>query len=322
MAERWRPESIGELQSFIDNALADETHSIEFKERPPSNKSIAKQLAGFAIDGGELIIGVAEPEPGTFAIKPLAHAGLPEKVDQIAQARVDRPLLVESRLLREDDNAARGVLWVSVPPSPEAPHQVDGTYYKRAGKQTLPMSDPEVERLIWSRRTTLEGIESALREAMAKDTAGELPHIIGVARPTGAARDELYDAVGGRAGWGTFGQEVANAIEFQLQDASFGPSRYTLRNYHLNDRARISEGSYRELSLGYDGELKWLSEDGGFVDTQFDPNGVRRLLPESVVRAYLGLVRAMLTVATTTGRHRSWDVGIGVNRTRGLKGSL
>ena len=230
MTERWRPQSIGELQSFIENGFAAETHSVEFKELPPSNKDVAKQLAGFAIDGGDLVIGVAEPDPGTFTITPLAHAGLPEKIDQIAQARVDRPLLVETRLLREEDDPARGVLWVSIPPSPEAPHQVDGSYYKRSGKQTLPMSDAEVERLIRSRRTTLDGIESRLREAMADDE-GRLAHIFVIAQPIGAAPDELYDAIGGARGWDAFRSEVSGEIGSWMFGAP-GPGRYTISNWH------------------------------------------------------------------------------------------
>ena len=277
-------------------------------------------MAGFAIDGGELVIGVAEPRPGEFEIRPIEHAGLPEKIGQIAQARVDQPLLVETRTLADESDRIRGVVWVSIPPSPQAPHQVDGTYYKRADKQTLPMSDPEVERLIRSRRTTLEGIESALREAMAKDTDGEFPHIIAVAQPIGAAPDELYDAVGARAGWGALGNEVSDAFgELPLTSGTFGPSRYILSNYHHSDRAGATEGWYRELSLAYDGQLSWFSEDAS-VDTELSAGGARRLSPKQVICVCLGLVRAMLVVADKTGHHRSWDLGIGVTRTRGLAG--
>ena len=321
MTERWRPQSLDDLQSFLNNGHG-ENHYREFKEQlPPRNERIARQLAGFAIDGGDIFFGVAERDNG-FQIAPLELDGLPEKIEHIAQARVDQPLLVVTRPLKDESDSTRGVLWVSVPPSPQAPHQVDGTYYERGDKETRRMSDPEVERLIRSRRTTLEGIESVLREAMAKDTAGELPHIIGVAQPIGAAPNQLYEAVGGREGWNAFGNEVANALELFTMSGTLGPGRYTLSNVQYTDRPRASEGWYRELSLAYDGGIRWLSEDGSFVDSQFNPDRARRLSPEGVVEVCLTLVRGVLAVANKTGHRPSWDLGIGVTRTAGLRGSV
>ena len=318
MTERWRPESLGELQSFIDNGLAQETHCAEFKERPPSNRDVAKHLAGLAIDGGDLVFGVAERRAGEFTIKPLEHAGVTERIDQIAQARVDRPLLVEVHLLMDDSDPTQGVLWVSVPSSPEAPHQVDGTYYKRAGKQTLPMSDAEVERLMLSRRTTLEGIESTLRAAMADDADGNLAHIFVVAQPIGAAPDELYDAIGGMQGWHAFETEVAGLLGTSVIGA-WGSGRYTIGSQHHSDRARKGEGSYKELSFFNSGAVQWFSETGSFFDAR---SNHQRLLPDEVVDACLEAVKALYAIANKTRHRRSWDIGIGVTRVKGLKGYL
>ena len=322
MTERWRPETLEDLQSFIDNGLAEENHFREFKERLPSNKSVAKTLAGFAIDGGDLVIGVAERHADTFTIAPLGHAGQPEKVEQIGQTLVDRPLLVETRVLKDADDPALGALWITVPQSPGAPHQVGGTYYERGDKQTRPMSDAAVERLIRSRRTTLEGIESVLLDAMAKDTAGELPHIIGVARPIGAARDELYEAIGGAPGWAAFGHKVRNELQLSMPFGGPGPGRYTLSNQHHNQRARAGEGWYSEFSFFDDGAIKWFSEDGSIVAPDGGGAGQRRLALASFVRAGWEVVAAMRAVAKETGHRRSWHVAIGVTRTRGLRGYL
>ncbi len=322
LTDRWRPETIEELQSYIDSGVAKENQFVDFKQQlPPKNTDTARHLAGFAIDGGELVIGVAEPRSGEFEIRPIEHAGLPEKIDQIARSSVDPPLLVETRTLVQPSDPSTGVVWVSIPPSPQAPHQVGGAYYMRADKQTVPMSDPEVERLSRARRITLEGIESLLRETMEKDTTGELPHIIGVARPLGAAPDELYDAVGGREGLPAFGIEVLNALEFHMPHAAFEPNRYTLRSHHRSDVTKVPKGARKELSLAYDGGLRWLSDDASFVSTQFDPTGARFLSPEQVVCVCVRLLRATQTVAAKTGHRRAWDVGIGVTRTRGLEGS-
>ena len=106
MAERWRPQSLADLQSFIGNGHG-EDHYREFKEQlQPRNDRLARQLAGFAVDGGDIYYGVAESGTG-FEIVPLELAGLPERVEQIAQARVSPPVLIEVQALRDDTRQAR-----------------------------------------------------------------------------------------------------------------------------------------------------------------------------------------------------------------------
>ena len=318
MTERWRPETLHDLQLFIDNGLATERHFLEFKERLPSNRDVAKQLAGFAIDGGDLVIGVAERQAETFTIAPLGHAGQPEKVEQIGQTLVDRPLLVETRVLKDADDPALGVLWITVPTSPEAPHQVGGTYYERGDKQTRPMSDAAVERLIRSRRTTLEGIESTLRAAMAEDSDGNLAHIFVIAHPIGAAPDELYDAIGGMQGWRAFETDVAGLLGMSMIGA-WGSGRYTIGSQHHSDRARTGESYYKELSFFNSGAVQWFSETGSFLDAR---SNRQRLLPDEVIYSCLKVVEALRAIANKVRHRRSWDIGIGVTRIKGLKGYL
>ena len=214
MVERWEAQDLAGLQSFLDNDHG-ESHFLEFKQQlPPKNKDIARQLAGFAIDGGSLVIGVAEREPGGFEIALVAHTNLPERVEQIAQASVDPPLFIESRVLKDRDDPSRGVVWITVPPSAEAPHQVDGRYYERGDKQTRPMSDAAVERLMAARRKTIEEIRSKLENLMENDPIpnGTTAHVFGIAEPVGAGPEDLYDAVGGDGdGWRGFCEEARRA---------------------------------------------------------------------------------------------------------------
>ena len=317
MTERWRPQSLDDLQSFLNNGHG-ETHYREFKEQlPPRNERIARQLAGFAIDGGDIFFGVAERDNG-FQIVPLELDDLPEKIEHIAQARVDQPLLVVTRPLRDKSDSTRGVLWVSVPPSPQAPHQVDGTYYERGDKETRPMPDPAVERLIRSRRTTLEGIESSLRAAMAEDSDGNLAHIFVIAHPIGAAPDELYDAIGGMQGWRAFETDVAGLLGMSMIGA-WGSGRYTIGSQHHSDRARTGEGSYEELSFFNSGAVQWFSETGSFLDAR---SNRQRLRPDEVIYSCLKVVQALRAIAKKVRHTRSWDIGIGVTRIKGLKGYL
>ena len=245
MAERWRPKGLKDLRSFIANGHG-EDHYREFKERLPRNERLARHLAAFAIDGGDIFIGVGERDGG-FQIAPLPLDGLPERVEEIAQARVDPPLLVETQAIQGDCDPSHGVLWIAVPPSSQAPHQVGGRYYERGDKQSRIMSDAAVERLIRARRRTLAGINSKLEAQIEHDErrAGRRSRVFGAAEPIGAAGDELYRAVGGSAPerWSEFKGVLLSeagrleprrgAEEFLKADSririAIGPNRHVFR---------------------------------------------------------------------------------------------
>ena len=95
MTDYWRPETLEELRSFIDNGVARESRRIEFKSEIPNtrsgNRTLARQLAAFAIEGGSIVIGVAEEADNQFTVTPVSFAGLRERVEQVAQS-VIQPL--------------------------------------------------------------------------------------------------------------------------------------------------------------------------------------------------------------------------------------
>ena len=155
---------------------------------------------------------------------------------------------------------------------------------------------------------------------MAADE-GRLAHIFVIAQPIGTAPDELYDAVGGMPGWSRFGNEVASALGLLTFGAS-GPDRYTISSQHHRDRPRRPEGTYSECSFFYGGAVRWLSEKGSRVVTSYEDDSRQHLLLESVVDECLKAVGAIRAVARKTGHRRSWDIGVGVTRTRGLRGHL
>jgi hypothetical protein len=70
----WIPDSLEELEALLQEGYFDETHYREAKtEIPPGtkgSKELAKDLASFAVDGGALFVGVAEPESGRFVFRP------------------------------------------------------------------------------------------------------------------------------------------------------------------------------------------------------------------------------------------------------------
>ena len=287
------------------------------------------------------MIGVAEPESGKFDVKPVEHAGLREKVEQIAQSRVDPPLDVKSRVLRDPDDDSRGVLWVTAPPSPEAPHQVGGVYYERGDTETRPMSDGAVARLMVARRRTIDEIRSKLEEFMANDPIpnGTKAHVFGIAEPIGASTEELYKAIGGEGGWFDFCEEArkiaeeyplvqgqsshgANRPWYQLWQPSgvAGPNGYTVRS---SANAETGDDDYvLKLSFGEDGTIMYFNNVGSVAPR----DGPRTNSPYEyvidamlVVGSCLDVLDAALAVARRTGRRRSWDIGFGLTGTQGLR---
>lgn len=343
MTDRWEPKDLDELRSCVESGGASETRFCEFKQQLPSNnKEVAKKLAGFAIEGGSLVIGVAEPEPGRFEVRPIAHAGLREKVEQIAQSAVDPPLFVESRVLTDPNDGSRGVLWITVPRSSEAPHQVEGRYYERGDTQTRQMKAGAVKRLIREsappppqQHVKLEEIGSKLHEVMADDPIpdGKTAHVFGVARPIGAVPEELYDAIGDDDGWPGFCEDARRSIEEYLWPPQSGPR---MRPWHRLYRSGYLERDGYTVHSGWNGEtgsddyvLRMSFRDNGTITYfnnvgSYDGQGTTSLkgyflCAELIVGSCLDVLDAARAVARRTGQPRSWDIGFGLTGTKGLR---
>jgi hypothetical protein len=65
---QWVPRSEADLGEAASQGLLEETHYLELKREIPAGKSenreLARDLASLAVDGGTLIVGVAEDETG------------------------------------------------------------------------------------------------------------------------------------------------------------------------------------------------------------------------------------------------------------------
>ena len=339
---------MADLQSFLDNGHG-ESHFLEFKQQlPPKNKDIAKKLAGFAINGGALVIGVAEPKPGKFEVRPIQHAGLREKVEQIAQSLVDPGLRVESRVLKDPADDSCGVLWITVPVSPEAPHQVDGRHYARGDTQTRPMSAAAVKRVIREsptlsprRHIELEDIKSKLREVMENDPIpnGKTARVFGIAEPVGAGPEDLYEAIGGDDGWLGFCEEARRIREeyppapgksspgagrpwYELiqpySSWDSGPDGYTV---HCGDADAGDDGYVLRISFGEDGSIRYVNNVGSrrIDNVGSIPPNEYFLHAGWIVASCLDVLDAARAVARRTGQRRSWDIGFGLTGTKGLR---
>ncbi|WP_433952872.1 AlbA family DNA-binding domain-containing protein [Curtobacterium flaccumfaciens] len=196
----WNPTREDDIRTLLETVDFDESHHLDVKasigSSPRARKDTAKDLAAFAIDGGTLVIGVGEDkakkfgEPGRFFLAP-DDAGDEAvlRVEQIAQLAVVPPVIVRIRRI-DSHQSGKGYLFVEIPPSPQAPHMVDGKYYGRADRSNRVLHDAEVQRLI-AARAAREGALLVELEAMQRDDpfpkAAEggrpLGHLYLIARP-------------------------------------------------------------------------------------------------------------------------------------------
>ncbi|GAA2259258.1 hypothetical protein GCM10009853_010300 [Glycomyces scopariae] len=149
---RWQPTTQQELQQGIDEGLLKETHYLEVKrevgDTDAKRKETARDLASFAKHGGAVIIGVEEDKPNhRWVLTPQLLEGLVERLELIAANRIDPPLYLRITEIPSTFNHLEGFLFVEVPPSTQAPHMVEGTYFGRGEKTRRRLSDPEVTAL-------------------------------------------------------------------------------------------------------------------------------------------------------------------------------
>lgn len=125
-----------------------ESHRYEFKAQlaanDRSNRELAKELASLAIDGGYCIVGIHDVKARPPTLAPVVLSGPAERVDQISSMRCDPPVFVECLEIHSASSSDVGYLVVKVPPSPLAPHMVDGRYWARDDRTKRALTDTEV----------------------------------------------------------------------------------------------------------------------------------------------------------------------------------
>ena len=176
----WIPKTIEEFEEAVASGLLEECHDFDAKrELPTSNKELAKDLAAMSTDGGTLVYGIGEDENGApRVLAPIQLKGMAEKIDQIAQQSVSgtlKPRFTPLRLDGEDEG--RGYLIVTIPASPEAPHQVtvggDRRFYGRSDTGNRILSEAEVARLYERRQSQAIDREHLLAECVAQSPFGQ-----------------------------------------------------------------------------------------------------------------------------------------------------
>jgi hypothetical protein len=335
----YQPQSEAEIEMAISQGLVEEDHFTDLKRELTSgargNRDLAQDMAAFAIDGGRIYVGIDESSrPPTLT--PVHPTGLCERVEQVALSRIDEPLHVTCTVIPSVHTLRRGYLIVTVPPSPAAPHMVDGRYMGRGDKTNRILADAEVIRLHERRQRATHQVEFLLRHEMSRDPAegGERGHIFIVAEPVTGQSKMLHDRLlqQDMQQWmrETLRPEVGSVLCYWQPriDASQDVSRRGARGWAIHSSA-ISSGRLVQCNTSGSPLLENLmvdmevSEDGGirlFCGQGTLPYHELLLVPEGLVIGLLRQVlRATRTVAMTSSYLGSWDVGIAISK---LKGTL
>lgn len=197
-ALRWAPTTEDELRAAADGGLLEETHYLDLKRdlKPGNsgNKELAKDIAAFCVDGGVIVIGVAENDGAPPSLHPIDTTGVAERIEQVARMRVDAPVQITSTAIASTVTPGAGYLVVRIPQSPRPPHMAENRYYARGDKTNITLSDPEVvrlhERASAARSDLLADADDVRRGLDVVDTS---PLLIVLAEPVGGPPDLLTE---------------------------------------------------------------------------------------------------------------------------------
>lgn len=344
MAASFVPSTMGELEAALSGGLLVEGHHLDLKRQlgtgKDANRDLAKDLAAFSVDGGILYVGVCEGAPGQLpSLHPVQLAGLKERVDQVARS-VPRPPIQVRTLEVPSEVEGSGFLVVIIPPSPEAPHMVNGSYWGRSDTTNYVLLDAEVVRLHERRSASAERAESLVRSEMARDPAAAEgmnteAHLFVVAQPVVTDPELLLRAVPERnlrrwvgeaivrgdpgKQWGDGGYSPnIGGMASQLSPRAHG---YAAHTYRLaagrfvvrEDGPRATEeGDLLDIELREDGGVRLFC---GRATRQRD--GSRLFIGPLVFGMTRSVIEAARAVASVSSYFGSWDLGIGLSNLRG-----
>ncbi|HSH59868.1 MAG TPA: ATP-binding protein [Acidimicrobiales bacterium] len=342
MVDRYLAQTEDELDQLGAEGLLAEDHHIDLKRElgngSKANKELARDLASLAIDGGALYIGVAEGEAGEVPrLHPVQLQGLPERIDQVARSAITPPLRVHPRVVPSRTTVGGGYLVVRVPPSPDAPHMVDGRYWGRGALTKEQLSDAQVRDVFERRSRAREDAGQLLMAVTERDpTPPELrdqAHLFVLARPLFAPGDLLLRAFGTVSGTEWLGN---NVLRGQPAEA---PSQWApdLVSNASNLSRRAQGWALHSYEVGEDRSLRSSREDRppmetGLLDLEFDEDGTVRLFcgrATDTVRStrvaidvlIAGLTRRVVVTASVIARDGTyfgpWVLGLAVTNLAG-----
>jgi hypothetical protein len=352
----WLPDAEDRLREMLDNGLLFERHTVDFKRElahgKGANKEHARDMAQFAIDGGVLIIGVDDnDQTKPPQLTPVDLKGLPERLDQIAHTLIDEPLHVRTQTIGAPGQPGKGYIVVIVPPSPSAPHMVDGKYYGRGDTTKHVLADAEVQRLHQLALRRQQDVEDLLEEEVRRDPwpprLRRHAHLFGVAQPVTTRRDLLQQVLKDTEGWhgfihskirsGTVGQRLGDDLSpggwapdlpqisdisrrargWALSSSGISPGRKVVPAEPTDpDRFQRQETYLLDLEIRENGSLRLFC--GRASDALGALNNIECAFESLILGLTKRLVLAAATVADVAVYFGQWDFGVAVTGLRDL----
>ncbi|MBC9003845.1 AlbA family DNA-binding domain-containing protein [Micromonospora aurantiaca (nom. illeg.)] len=336
--DRWYPQTWQDIIDAASGGLLDESAWVDLKRelataggRAHHNTEIAKDLAAMAVDGGMLVIGVADDHSRAGQVVGVELAGLADRVTAVAGTRVSPPVTVRCVEVPDPARPGWGCLLVLVPPSPLAPHMVDSVYWGRTDKGNERLTDEKVRRILAARALLATDIRDKLREFAAGDPfpaeTRETGHLYLIVRPAAGAAEALVPLLTSA----TLLQDVSmllNRVAAEL-DYSHLPGADTLRRRAHGavlsrrlGRKDLTEQGLRDLTLHEDGSLTLMS--GQVVERRRPQTGFGDEYRMVWTPWLLGMVHATLLLAGLlgdrhTGYQGQWQIGV---RVEGLQDAV
>lgn len=324
-----------DLQQAIDNGLT-ETHYLDFKRElglsDGARKDFAIDVASLAVDGGVLVIGVDEEDKSAPPVlTPVDLTGLPERVVQIAGMRPDEGIPVRTHSVLAAAGNNLGYLFVQVPQSPRAPHQVDGRYYGRADCTNRRLSDAEVRRLhaqqIAAQRDILVDAREALK-VLEEGSDSPPPLMLFLAEPLGGRDDPLVALTES----GTMQQTVFDMVRAAvvLEHQQFEPSLKSVARVVRRANAVAATTVIEDANLSFVGsytrnaEVRFF-ESGRIIlasqrSVHFPRDANAPFIFEAAIVGHADLlVRLTALVSQKYCMAGSWRFGLLVTGVRGAK---
>lgn len=266
---RWVPRDEAALADSARYGLLAESHYLDLKEVIPpgagKNRELARDLASFAVDGGTLLVGVAERDDGPPELAPVELAGLSERVEQVARHIPDPPIPVTCTAIPAAEQPGFGYLLIEVPATGTAPHMVDGVYMGRGDKTKIRLSDPEVLRLHQARAHTQDEIAKLVDAYVARNPVkaefSDQAHGFVVAVPVRPRPEMLLDVrVDGR--WQQLLRQVLDQGAHTPGTVLAQESRYQPSLRSVSEFSRRSDGAALTYNLTAAREPAQWSDDG------------------------------------------------------------
>jgi hypothetical protein len=342
MTERYVARDEADLLRLAKAGVLEENHHIELKREIPSgkgsNKELGRDLASLAIDGGALYVGVDEgPETQPPALHPVDLTGLAERIDQVARSVISPPLAVGGNVIASEASAARGYVLVTVPPSSDAPHMIDGRYWGRGAKTKEQLVDVQVRDVLHRRARAREAAAGSLRALVDRDpTPPDLhdqAHLFVLARPVYGPGDMLLRAFGNDSATTWLTKHILHgmpAAEPSKWSPDLGGAAGT-----VSRRAR--GWAIHSYEVGASRELRGVRDDAGpsesaLLDVEFDEdstvqlfcgratderNGARLVLDALVIGLTRRMVVCAQVLADAAEYQGPWLFGLAVTNLKG-----